>query len=78
MNLLSAYEELQQIPDEERITRLAPGAFGYCLDPDVPDEQLHTVYQRALSALELESDKIQEAGTSPPVTKSFPVCGTAC
>ena len=37
VNLLSAYEELQQIPDEERITRLAPGAFGYCLDPNVPD-----------------------------------------
>ena len=61
MNLLSAYEELQQIPDEERITRLAPGAFGYCLDSDVPDERLHTVYQQALSALELESDEIQEA-----------------
>ena len=61
VNLLSAYEELQQIPDEERITRLAPGAFGYCLDSDVPDERLHTVYQQALSALELESDEIQEA-----------------
>lgn len=61
VNLLSAYEELQQIPDEERITRLAPGAFGYCLDPNVPDERLHTAYQQALSALELESDEIQEA-----------------
>lgn len=61
VNLLSAYEELQQIPDEERITRLAPGAFGYCLDSDVPDERLHTVYQHALSALELESDEIHEA-----------------
>jgi len=63
VNLLSAYEELQQIPDEERITRLAPGAFGYCLDPDVPDERLHTVYQQALSALELESDEIQGDGS---------------
>lgn len=61
VNLLSAYEELQQIPDEERITHLAPGAFGYCLDPNVPDERLHTAYQQALSALELESDEIQEA-----------------
>lgn len=50
VNLLSAYEELQQIPDEERITRLAPGAFGYCLDSDVPDERLHTV-KRALDDL---------------------------
>lgn len=62
VNLLSAYEELQQIPDEERITRLAPGAFGYCLDPDVPDERLHAAYQRALSALELKDDEIQEDG----------------
>ena len=78
MNLLSAYEELQQIPDEERITRLAPGAFGYCLDSDVPDERLHTVYQQALSALELESDESRRPRASPPVMKSFPVCGTAC
>ena len=27
----------------------------------MPDERLHTVYQQALSALELESDEIQEA-----------------
>lgn len=62
VNLISAYEELHQVPDEERITHMAPAAFGYCLDPDVPDEQLHAVYQRALSALELKGDKIQEDG----------------
>lgn len=62
VNLISAYEELHQVPDEERITHLAPGAFGYCLDPDVPDERLHAVYQRALSALELKGDEIQEDG----------------
>ena len=58
-NLISAYEELYQLPDEERITHLAPGTFSYCLDPDVPAEQLHAVYQQALSALELKGDKIQ-------------------
>ena len=58
-NLISAYEELHQLPDEERITHSAPGTFGYCLDPDVPSERLHAVYQQALSALELKGDEIQ-------------------
>lgn len=62
-NMISVYEELHQIPDEERITHLAPGASGYCLDPDVPDERLHAVYQQALAALELEGDEIQENGS---------------
>ena len=62
-NMISVYEELHQIPDGERITRLAPGASGYCLDPDVPDERLHSVYRKALAALELESDEIQGDGS---------------
>ncbi len=37
VNLLSAYEELQQIPDEERITRLAPGLSVTALTPNVPE-----------------------------------------
>ena len=61
-NLISAYEELHQLPDEERITHSAPGTFGYCLDPDVPSERLHAVYQQALSALELKGDEIQIDG----------------
>lgn len=61
--MISVYEELHQIPDGERITRLAPGASGYCLDPDVPDERLHSVYRKALAALELESDEIQGDGS---------------
>ena len=62
VNLISAYEELHQLPDEERITHSAPGTFGYCLDPDVPSERLHTVYRQALSALELKGDEIQIDG----------------
>ena len=60
--MISAYEELHQLPDEERITHSAPGTFGYCLDPDVPSERLHAVYQQALSALELKGDEIQIDG----------------
>ena len=62
VNLISAYEELHQVPDEERITHSAPETFGYCLDPDVPSERLHAVYQQALSALELKGDEIQIDG----------------
>lgn len=62
-NMISVYEELHQLPDGERITHLAPGASGYCLDPDMPDERLHSVFRQALAALELESDEIQGDGS---------------
>lgn len=62
VNLISAYEELHQLPDEERITHSPPGTFGYCLDPNVPAERIHAVYQQSLSALELKGDEIQIDG----------------
>lgn len=59
--LVATYEELFQVPDEERITYYFGDLGGHFFNHGVTAEQKKAAYEKALAVLELDSDTFQQA-----------------
>ena len=59
--LVATYEELFQVPDEERLTYYFGDLGGHFFNHGVTAEQKKAAYEKALAVLELDSDTFQQA-----------------
>ncbi len=64
VNLIATYEEIFQVPQEERLTVYFPNYGCHCFRSGVADSQIRPVYEKALAVIEMTDHAYQDEGNA--------------
>lgn len=64
VNLIATYEEIFQVPQEERLTIYFPNYGCHCFRSGVADSQIRPVYEKALAVIEMTDHAYQDEGNA--------------
>lgn len=62
VNLIAAYEEIFQVPQQDRLTDYFPSHGSHFFQSGVTDAQIQPVYEKALAVLEMTDAAFQDEG----------------
>ena len=64
VNLIATYEEIFQVPQEDRLTVYFPNYGCHCFRSGVADSQIRPVYEKALAVIEMTDHAYQDEGNA--------------